>query len=78
VNGIVLTSKVLGDGTVPVTLPAGTSLAGTEVRVTVEPAGRSTMSPAEWRRGILETAGKWLGEFVRPDQGEFERRTPLS
>ena len=32
----------------------------------------------EWRRGILETAGKWQGEFERAGQGEYEQRMPLS
>src|SRR5438067_1392539 len=35
------------------------------------------LSPDEWRRRILETAGKWQGEFERPEQGECEQREPL-
>jgi len=35
-------------------------------------------SPEEWRQRILETAGKWQGEFERPEQGEYEQREPLS
>ena len=28
--------------------------------------------PDKWRRCIVETAGKWQGEFERPEQGEYE------
>ena len=38
----------------------------------------SPLSPDEWKRRILETAGKWQGEFERPEQGEYEQREPLS
>lgn len=32
----------------------------------------------EWPAGFFErTAGRWVGELVRPPQGEFERREPL-
>jgi hypothetical protein len=50
--------------------------AGQEVR----PAGGPTGAPAtdEWRQAVLETAGKWQGELERPEQGEYERREPLS
>jgi hypothetical protein len=36
------------------------------------------MSSVEWRQRILQTAGKWRGELERPEQGEYERREPLS
>jgi hypothetical protein len=36
------------------------------------------LSSEEWRRCILETAGKWQGEFERPEQGEYEQREPLA
>lgn len=35
-------------------------------------------SPDEWRRHILETAGKWQGEFERPKGEIYEEREPLS
>jgi hypothetical protein len=47
-----------------------------EVVITVEPAGPP--APDECRRYILETAGKWQGEFERPEQGDHEQREPLS
>jgi hypothetical protein len=30
------------------------------------PAGPPTLSLDEWRRHVLDTAGKWQGEFERP------------
>jgi hypothetical protein len=56
----------------------GVAHADQEVQVTIEEVGRPTLSQDEWRRGILETAGKWEGEFERPHQGEYEQRKPLS
>ena len=44
----------------------------------VEQTGSPPLSPEEWRQRILETAGKWQGEFERPEQGEYEQREPLS
>jgi predicted DNA-binding antitoxin AbrB/MazE fold protein len=35
------------------------------------------MSQEEWRAIVLSTAGKWEGEFERPEQGEYEQREPL-
>lgn len=46
--------------------------------VTPPPVGPRSPSPDEWRRLVLETAGKWQGEFERPEQGEYEEREPLS
>ena len=40
--------------------------------------GPAAMSAAECRQGILDTAGKWQGEFQRPEQGPYEQREPLS
>jgi hypothetical protein len=40
--------------------------------------GSRPLSPDEWRRLLLETAGKWYGEFERPEQGAYEEREPLS
>ena len=36
------------------------------------------LSPDEWRRRILQTAGKWQGPFERPERGAHEQREPLS
>ncbi|MEX0718931.1 MAG: hypothetical protein WD066_20220 [Planctomycetaceae bacterium] len=48
------------------TLPIGPADADREVRITIEPATEpSTPSAEEWRKGILETAGKWQGDFER-------------
>jgi hypothetical protein len=75
---IVLTSRVGSNGILQLTLPVGQAEADREVQITVEPIPAPVLSPEEWRRRILETAGKWQGEFERPEQGEFEEREPLS
>ena len=77
-NRIVFESRVGPDGILHLTLPVGVCHADQVVQVTVEPVDSPTMSPDEWRRFILETAGKWQGEFERPEQGELEQREPLS
>jgi hypothetical protein len=59
-------------------LPVGLSEADTEVQVTVEPVAPASVSQDEWRKMILSTAGKWQGEFERPEQGAYEEREPLS
>jgi predicted DNA-binding antitoxin AbrB/MazE fold protein len=38
----------------------------------------SRMSREEWQEIVLSTAGKWEGEFERPEQGDYEQREPLS
>ncbi len=47
--------------------------------VLVEPASYDVKPPMrEWPPGFFEaTAGKWVGDFERPPQGEFETREPL-
>ena len=52
--------------------------AGQEVQVTVEAVGPTTSSPDEWRRWVLETAGKWQGDFQWPEQVQYELREPLA
>ena len=44
-------------------------------------AGRLTgnsMDADTWNRFVDETAGASEGEFVRPPQGEFEKREPFA
>ncbi len=77
-NRIVVKSRVGGNGILQLSLPLGPADAGREVQITVEPVGLAPLSPDEWRQRILETAGKWQGEFERPEQGEYEQREPLS
>jgi hypothetical protein len=76
-NRIVVRSTVGSDGVLQLTLPIGAADANQEVQITIEPLKPSSLPPDHWRRGILETAGKWQGEFERPEQGEYERREPL-
>lgn len=76
-NRIVIKSRIGSDGVLQLTLPVGAANADQEVRIIVEPVGPAAMSPDEWRRRILETAGQWQGDFERPEQGEFEQRESL-
>ena len=46
------------------------------VTVWIQPRG-SRMSQEEWQEIVLSTAGKWEGEFERPEQGDYEQRAPL-
>ncbi len=77
-NRTVVRSKVSSDGILHLALPLGLEEAGKEVQVTVEPARGEPVSQEEWRKAILSTAGKWQGQFERPEQGEYEEREPLS
>ncbi len=77
-NRIVVTSRVASDGILHLALPVGLEEADREVQVTVEPVPPAPLSQEEWRKVVLSTAGKWQGEFERPEQGEYEEREPLS
>src|SRR5437868_3037265 len=77
-NRIVVKSGVGSNGILQVAVPVGPADADREVQITVEPVGPAALSPEEWRQRVLETAGKWQGEFERPEQGEYERRGPRS
>ena len=77
-NRIVTTSRVGSDGVLHLTLPLGAAEADREVRVTVEPAVPPRVSQEEWRRLVLATAGRWQGDFERPEPGELEEREPLA
>ena len=77
-NRMVVRSTVSSDGVLHLALPMGIDEANKEVQVTVESALPVPVSQEEWQKLILSTAGKWQGEFERPDQGEYEEREPLS
>jgi len=77
INRIVVKSRVGSDGILQLALPVGPADADREVQVSVEPVAPAALSPEEWRRRILETAGKWEGPLERPEQGEYEKREPL-
>ena len=77
-NRIVVNSRVDKSGVLQLNVPLGPDNADQEVQITIEPVGPSVLTPERWRQGILDTAGKWLGEFERPEQGEYEQRQPLS
>lgn len=76
-NRIVLKTRVDSTGVLQLTLPVGQADAGREVQITVEPIESPVPSQEEWRRLVLETAGKWQGDFERPEPGELEEREPL-
>ncbi len=75
-NRVVVRSRVGSDSVLHLAVPLGPADADTEVVVTVEPA-TATMSQEEWREAILATAGKWQGDWERPEQGEYEERDPM-
>ncbi len=77
-NRLVVKSRVGSDGILYVSLPVGLADADREVQISVEPVSRLVPTAEQWRQAILETAGKWRGELERPDQGEYEKREPLS
>jgi len=77
-NRMVVKSTVSSDGVLHLALPVGIEEANKEVQVTVESALPVPVSHEEWQKLILSTAGKWQGEFERPEQGEYEQREPLS
>jgi hypothetical protein len=77
-NRVVVNGRVGEDGVLRLELPLGAAEAGRVVSVTVEAIGPPTMTPEEWRRLVLSTAGSWQGDFERPPQGELEKRDPLS
>lgn len=74
---MVVKSTVSGDGVLHLTLPVGIEQANKEVQVTVETVQPFPWRQAEWRELVLSTAGKWQGDFERPEQGNFEQREPL-
>lgn len=76
-NRMVVGSRVSSDGVLHLTLPIGMEEADNEVQVTVEPAFPEPVSHKEWQARILSTAGKWQGEFERPEQGKYEEWEPL-
>jgi len=48
--------------------------------VLIEPEvnGEDSEGSDEWPPGFFErTAGKWVGDLVRPPQGDYEQRAPL-
>ena len=83
-------SKTTPQGVLNIALPIG--LPSTDVDVVLivseSPAhgatngiGNGAARPADsaaWNAFVDETAGAWEGEFIRPAQGEFERREPLA
>ena len=77
-NRVVVKSTVSSDGVLHLALPMGIEEANKEVQVTVESAVPVPLSQEDWRKLILSTAGKWQGEFERPEQGDYEERDPLS
>jgi hypothetical protein len=77
-NRMVVKSTVSSDGVLRLALPIGIEAANREVQVTVESAFPLPVTQEEWRNLILSTAGKWQGEFERPEQGEYQQREPLS
>jgi hypothetical protein len=77
-NRLMVKSTVSADGVLHLALPLGIEDANKEVQVTVEPVALPSLSQEEWREVVFSTAGRWQGDFERPDQGTYELRAPLS
>jgi hypothetical protein len=76
---IVLKAKVGGDGILHLALSIGKTEADKEVQVTVESVPKPPMSQEEWQAFVKRTAGCIADpQFRRWDQGEYEKREPLS
>jgi hypothetical protein len=71
-----IVTRVAADGTVSVTLPAGTAIPGEEVLVTIGPPGppsRVNLPPDEWARAFRATEGNITDpSFRRPEQPLLE------
>lgn len=75
---IELTSTVGSDGVLRLQVPLSPTVAGREVKVTVEPVPRPPMTMEEWHTFIDRTAGSIADPtFHRWEQGEFEQREML-
>ncbi len=74
----VMTYRVDADGILRFALELGEEYANKFVRLTLESIGPahddSPLSDEVWAKRLEDLAGKWLGEFERPPQGEFEKR----
>ncbi|HTU20544.1 MAG TPA: hypothetical protein VMG10_20955 [Gemmataceae bacterium] len=77
-----LLHRVDAEGVLHFGLELGEEYANKFVRVTVEGVGPASgdapLSDEEWSKRVKDLAGKWLGEFERPPQGEYEQREELS
>ena len=75
-------SRVGPDGILTLAIPVGMSDANREVKITVESAEATDLTPPidpeHWRQIISETAGSISDPtFYRHEQGEYEERTEI-
>jgi predicted DNA-binding antitoxin AbrB/MazE fold protein len=59
--------------TEPLALPEGA-----RVRLRVEDENGSPPTSSDYNSWLDNLSGRWQGEFVRGDEGDFETREPLS
>lgn len=75
-------SRTTPQGVLNIAVPTGLPNADVEVILIVHEASKNgaaeRMDSGAWNKFVDETAGAWRGEFVRPPQGEFERREPFA
>jgi hypothetical protein len=76
---LVVQSRVGSDGVLHIDIPMGKEVADQEVQVTIDPVQRksSSMTQEEWRQFVMETAGSWQGDLVRPEPLEYEQRDEM-
>jgi hypothetical protein len=76
-NRIVVKTKISREGVLHLDLLKG--LEDREVYVTIdELSSAPKLKGQEWKDWVRSMAGSWKGDLVRPDQGHFEEREPLS
>jgi len=80
-NKVETITRINADGMIKVAVPASIADENGEVRVTVEPASskNGTGAPSKsdreaYKEFVRRTAGAWLGELERPEQGVVEER----
>lgn len=74
-------SRTTAQGVLNLALPIGLPNAEVDVILIVSESHTNgtarTTDRNAWNTFVDETAGAWEGEFVRPPQGEFEKREPF-
>ncbi len=67
-------SRVGVDGVLNVSVPLGLSDANRPVQVTIEPAAEASNGVTDSKAWLDGLAGRWQGDFLRGDEGDFETR----
>lgn len=76
---LVVQSRVGSDGVLHIDIPMGKEVADEDVQITIDPVHKTSasMTQEEWRQFVMETAGSWQGDLVRPEPLEYEQRDEM-